>query len=328
MKIIDEAKIFVKAGDGGNGCVSFRREKFIDMGGPDGGNGGYGGNIIIVPNPHDNTLLKYRYKQHFEAESGKKGMGSNSTGRSGEDMILEVPMGTEILDEYGEEVLFDVKNLTDEFVIARGGKGGAGNACFKSSINQAPDKAIPGEDGEERWIWLKLKMISDVGIIGFPNAGKSTLLSVLTSAKPKIADYPFTTLSPNLGVVFTGYKEFVIADIPGLIEGAHEGLGLGDKFLKHIERCKILLHLIDVNSEDIIEDYDIIRNELDMYSEELAIKDEYIAINKCDSVDEEFAAEQKKLLEEHTGKKVICVSAVSRYNLQELVNILAGAINL
>jgi len=319
MQFIDEAKIFLKSGAGGNGCASFRREKYVEAGGPDGGDGGRGGSIIFVVNPHLNTLVDFRFKQHFKAQNGEGGKGSNCTGKSANDMIVEVPMGTQLFDETSNMLLFDFTKPDQEFKILKGGKGGLGNTHFKSSINQAPERTTKGEPGEEMWVWLKLKLLSDAGLVGFPNAGKSTFLSRVTSAKPKIADYPFTTLKPGLGVVSAGDEEFVLADIPGLIEGAHEGHGLGVKFLKHIERCGVIIHLIDITSEDVVDSYVTIRNELEAYSELLETKEEILCLNKCDLVDEEEILEKKKLLEKHTKKKVHVISAGSTEGLSDVL---------
>lgn len=323
MKFIDESKIYIKSGDGGNGCVSFRREKFIEMGGPDGGNGGRGGDIVAVADQNLNTLIDFRYKQHFKARAGESGKGSNCSGKSGEPIIFKVPVGTQVFDETGQHLLFDLDEHGKSVIIAKGGKGGAGNAVFKSSTNQSPTEAVKGEPGIEMYIWLKLKIISDVGLVGMPNAGKSSMLSRVSRARPKVADYPFTTLEPHLGVVFMGYREFVMADIPGLIEGASEGIGLGDKFLKHIERCKILLHLIDVTADGICETYDTIRNELESYSALLMDKYEIVALNKCDALTEDEIAAKKAELEKHIGKEVFTVSAVSGYNIDMLLNYMA-----
>ncbi len=321
MGFIDEAKIYLKAGDGGNGAVSFRREKFIEFGGPDGGHGGKGGSIVLKVQKDLNTLIDFRYAQHFKAKRGEDGMGSNRTGESREDLILYVPCGTQVFAEDGVTLLYDLNQADSVFVAARGGRGGAGNAAFKSSTNQAPRKSKPGTPGEELWIWLKLKLISDVGLLGMPNAGKSTFLSVVTSARPKIADYPFTTLKPKLGVAYVGDKELVIADIPGLIEGASCGIGLGDKFLKHIERCRVLLHLIDITA-DVVSVYDIIRRELSEYSTELASRPEIIALNKADLLQNDEAQIKQTILQEHTGKQVMLCSGVTGNGMQPLLHAL------
>lgn len=316
MNFIDEVKIIVKAGDGGNGCISFRREKYVDMGGPDGGDGGKGGNIIIQADANLNTLINFRYKQHFKAQSGKNGSSANKTGKSGEDLILYVPLGTQIFTE-NNILLHDLLDENSNFIVAKGGIGGVGNTRFKSSKNQAPYRKTNGEEGEELSVYLKLKLLSDVGLVGLPNAGKSTFLSRATSARPKIADYPFTTLSPMLGVCYLNEKEFVIADIPGLIEGAHQGIGLGDKFLKHIERCNVLIHLIDITSNDIIKDYEIIKNELISYSSFMQSKEVIICLNKCDSIaDEDIYSKIKKLQNYlHKKQKEIYPAALKKYDM-------------
>ncbi len=319
MQFIDEAKIYIRSGDGGNGCVSFRREKYIPMGGPDGGDGGRGASIIFIANPHLNTLSHFRFKRHFKAPGGEGGMGSNKNGKAAKDMYIPVPVGTQIFDETGSLLLFDFTKKDQEFKILKGGKGGLGNTHFKSSVNQAPERSTKGIVGEEADVWLKLKLLSDVGLVGLPNAGKSTLLSKITSAKPKIADYPFTTLTPILGVVSVDDEEFVVADIPGLIEGAHEGHGLGDKFLKHIERCGLLIHLIDITSEDIIGDYDMICHELKEYSEILGDKKEIICLNKTDLLSEKEIDERTKSMEKHTKNKIYLISAGSSQGLKPLM---------
>ncbi|MBS0236622.1 MAG: GTPase ObgE [Proteobacteria bacterium] len=318
MHFIDEVKIYLKAGDGGNGAVSFRREKFIEFGGPDGGHGGKGGDVIIRVVPGLNTLIDFRYTQHFKAQRGEGGMGRNRTGESGKDLILEVPAGTQVFAEDGETLLADLENVGDEIVIAQGGRGGAGNAAFKSSTNQAPRHAKPGIEGEELWVWLKLKLISDVGLVGLPNAGKSTFLAAVSGAKPKIADYPFTTLRPQLGVVYVDDNEFVMADIPGLIEGASEGSGLGDKFLKHIERCYMLLHLIDADS-DVISAYNTIRHELNNYSQMLVQKEEIIALNKSDLLSQEDIQAKREELEKLTGKQCFICSGATKQGVKEIL---------
>ena len=272
MKFLDQVKIFIKAGDGGSGSPSFRREKFIEFGGPDGGDGGKGGSIILKSERNLNTLIDYRYQQHFKAQRGQDGKGKKMTGKSGEDLFLKVPIGTQVFEEDNKTLIYDFKNNNDEFIVATGGRGGFGNTKFKSSTNRAPKKITKGVKGEEFWIWLQLKTIADIGIIGLPNAGKSSLLASMTSATPKIANYKFTTLNPNLGVAVYDDKEITLADIPGLIEGAHTGTGLGIKFLKHIERCKTLLHLIDISEDDLISSYKQVRNELKNYGKELIKK--------------------------------------------------------
>lgn len=320
MHFIDEAKIYLKAGDGGGGCVGFRREKFIEFGGPNGGDGGKGADIVLVASKDLNTLIDFRYKQHFKAQVGEGGKGQNRYGKSGDEMVLMVPVGTQIFAEDGETLIHDMSHDGEKFVIAKGGDGGLGNARFKSSVNQAPRRSTPGYPGDELWVWLKLKLISDVGVIGLPNAGKSTFLSTVTSARPKIADYPFTTLKPQLGVATMEYEEFVIADIPGLIAGASEGLGLGDKFLRHIERCKTLLHLIDSSSKDVVESYHIIRKELESYSEKLAKKRELVVLSKTDIVTQEEIAEKIKALEEASGAEVFTISSATRDNIDSLMH--------
>ena len=284
MKFLDQAKVYIASGHGGPGSISFRREAHVPFGGPDGGNGGRGGDIIAVCTDGLNTLIDFRYKQHFKARPGEGGKGRDRSGISGKDLILRLPIGTQILDETNKYILADMTKIGQSVILAKGGEGGKGNAFFKTSTNQAPRKSQPGGPLEEKWIWLRLKLIADIGLIGLPNAGKSTLLSRVTAAKPKIADYPFTTLHPNLGVVNQDNKEFVIADIPGLIEGANEGAGLGHRFLGHVERCKALLHLIDVTSENVEKDYLTIIKELKAYNTDLAKKDQIVVLTKSDSV--------------------------------------------
>ena len=284
MKFLDQVKIFIKAGNGGNGCVAFRREKFIEFGGPNGGDGGSGGSIIIKAVNGLNTLVDYRYAQHHKAANGSNGSGNNKTGHAGKDLILKVPVGTQVYEEDQKTLLFDLIKENQEYIIAKGGGGGLGNSKFKSSTNRSPRKFTYGKIGEELIVWLELKLIADVGIIGFPNAGKSSLLSISTRARPKIANYPFTTLNPNLGVVNIDDREIVLADIPGLIEGAHNGLGLGDKFLKHIERCKSIIHMIDITEENLTDKYKIIRNELKSFNPELIKKKELIVFNNIDLI--------------------------------------------
>ncbi|MEQ9115382.1 MAG: GTPase ObgE [Rickettsiales bacterium] len=320
MQFLDEAKIFIKAGDGASGCVSFRREKFIPNGGPDGGNGGNGSSVIIRTASNLNTLIDYRYKQHFKAKSGEPGKGSNRHGQSRPPLILTVPVGTQIFTENGDVLIADLSQEDQEITIAEGGRGGRGNATFKSSTNQAPRTKTTGTIGEELWIWMKLKLISDVGIIGKPNAGKSTFISSISRAKPKIASYPFTTLKPQLGMVIKNFQEISFADIPGLIEGASDGHGLGHRFLKHIERCKILLHLIDINAHRAEIDYKIIRKELNNYSKLLSNKAEIIALNKCDSKSPEEAKEIAAYLEKKIKKKVFIISAVSKEGIDLLLD--------
>lgn len=320
MKFLDEAKIYLRSGDGGAGCVSFRREKFIEHGGPDGGNGGRGGSIVVVAERALNTLIDYRYQQHFKAKKGEHGKGSNRSGLAAEDMILKVPVGTEILAEDKETVLADMTREGQTVVLLKGGRGGMGNAHFKSSVNQAPKHAQPGEPGEEMWVWLRLKLFSDAGLLGMPNAGKSTFLAAVSRAKPKIADYPFTTLTPQLGVVYIDGSEFVLADIPGLIEGAHMGVGLGLKFLAHVERCGVLLHLVDGTQEDVALAYETIRNEISEYSDALAEKEEIVALNKCDALSEDEVKAKLKALKKVCGKKKVhAISAVTGEGVQPLL---------
>ena len=303
MKFLDQVKIHVKAGDGGAGSSSFRREKFIEFGGPDGGDGGDGGSVILFAEENLNTLIDFRFQQHFKAEKGQNGMGKKKTGRNGKDLILKVPIGTQIFEEDNNTLIEDLRKVGQKIIIAQGGKKGLGNVRFKSSTNRAPRKKTDGSEGESFWIWLQLKVIADIGIIGMPNAGKSSLLSVLTKAKPKIANYPFTTINPNLGVTSYSDKEITIADIPGLIEGAHEGVGLGDKFLRHIERCKSLIHLIDITENDILENYLKIRKELSKYSNGLLKKKEIIVFNKIDIMNVNEINEKINYFKKKTKKK-------------------------
>lgn len=318
MKFLDQAKIYLEAGDGGNGCLSFRREKYIEFGGPNGGDGGNGGSIIFKAVKNLNTLIDFRYQQHFRAEKGRGGEGSERTGRSGKDLIIKVPVGTEILAEDKETVLADMVVDGEEVLLAKGGRGGFGNAHYKTSTNQAPERADPGTPGEKLAVWLRLKLIADIGLVGFPNAGKSTLLSVLTAARPKIANYPFTTLHPNLGVFYVYDREYVIADLPGLIEGASEGVGLGHRFLGHAERCRVILHLIDGTSEDVVASYKTIESELKNYGEKLLKKPEIVVLNKIDSLSEEEVREKVKLLKKASKKEVIAISGVAKLGLEDL----------
>ena len=319
MKFLDQAKIYIASGHGGPGSISFRREAHVPFGGPDGGNGGRGGDIIAECTDGLNTLIDFRYQQHFKARPGEGGKGRDRSGISGKDLILRLPLGTQILDETNNFILADMTKIGQKVTLAKGGEGGKGNAFFKTSTNQAPRKSQPGGPLEEKWVWLRLKLIADIGLVGLPNAGKSTLLSRITSAKPKIADYPFTTLHPNLGVVNQDNKEFVVADIPGLIKGAHEGHGLGHRFLGHVERCKGLIHLIDITSKDIINDYSTIINEIKAYDESLSTKKQIIVLNKIDAVDKTTIDLAKKKLENLNIKKVICISAVSGENITNLI---------
>ena len=320
MKFLDQAKIYIKAGDGGKGCVSFRREKFIEFGGPNGGDGGDGGSVYFEAIANLNTLIDFRYQQHFKAQKGQQGMGSEMTGYKGQDLIIKVPVGTEIIAEDGKTVLKDMIIVGERFLIAKGGKGGLGNTHFKSSTNQAPRYAGPGTPGEEIWVWLRLKIIADIGLIGLPNAGKSTFLSAVTSARPKIAAYPFTTLHPHLGVAWINNKELILADIPGLIEGAHDGIGLGDRFLKHVERCSVFLHLIDATSEDVTSDYQIIRRELELYNDNLKHKPTVVALNKCDALTEEEIAEKLVALRQVCPTEIYTISAIANRDLKLCLN--------
>src|SRR5512144_1773761 len=317
MKLLDEAKVYIRSGDGGNGCVAFRREKYIEFGGPSGGNGGRGGDVIIEAVDGLNTLIDYRYQQHFKAQKGENGSGSDRHGANGKNIVLKVPMGTQIFDEDRETLIHDFTKVGEKFVLAEGGNGGFGNAHFKSSTNRAPRNANPGQEGEERWIWLRLKLIADAGLVGLPNAGKSTFLSVVSAAKPKIADYPFTTLHPQLGVVNAQGREFVLADIPGLIEGAHEGAGLGDRFLGHVERCAVLLHLVDGTQEDVAAAYHTVRGELEAYGHGLAEKPELVALNKIDALMPDQLAARRAALEEAAGGPVLALSAVTGQGVPE-----------
>ena len=312
MKFLDQVKIYVKAGDGGSGSPSFRREKFIEFGGPDGGDGGKGGSIIFISERNLNTLIDYRYQQHFKAKRGDDGRGKNQTGKGGDNLYLKVPVGTQVFEEDNKTLIFDFKKENEEYVAAIGGKGGIGNTKFKSSTNRAPKKFTKGKHGEEYWIWLQLKTIADVGIIGLPNAGKSSLLASITSAKPKIANYKFTTLNPNLGVARYDDKEITLADIPGLIENAHTGVGLGIKFLKHIERCKTLLHLIDVNNKDLVLSYKQVRKELGKYSKNLLQKEELVVFNKIDLIENSELIKKKEYFECKINKKVLTLSTLNK----------------
>ena len=319
MKFLDQAKIYVRSGDGGAGSVSFRREKFIEMGGPDGGDGGRGGDIWIEAVDGLNTLIDYRYQQHFKAKTGNHGMGRDRAGANSPDIVLKVPAGTQVFEEDNETLIGDLARIGDRMRLARGGNGGFGNAHFKSSTNRAPRRANPGESGEERWLWLRLKLIADAGLLGLPNAGKSTLLAAVSAAKPKIADYPFTTLNPQLGVVQAGGTSFVLADIPGLIEGAHEGHGLGTRFLGHVERCAVLLHLVDVTGDDPASAYRVIRKELKSYGGHLAEKPEVIAFNKVDAVSEEELGRKLADFKRRIKKTPIPMSGAAGRNVDEVM---------
>ncbi|UWQ43099.1 GTPase ObgE [Leisingera aquaemixtae] len=327
MKFLDLAKVYIRSGAGGNGCVSFRREKYIEFGGPDGGDGGKGGSVWAEVTEGLNTLIDFRYQQHFFAKNGQSGMGRQRTGKDGDDIILRVPVGTEILDEDQETVLADLTEPGQRVLLAKGGNGGFGNLHFKSSTNQAPRRANPGQEGVDRTIWLRLKLIADAGLLGLPNAGKSTFLAATSNARPKIADYPFTTLHPNLGVVGIDNTEFVVADIPGLIEGAHEGRGIGDRFLGHVERCAVLLHLVDGTSETVVEDYETIIGELEAYGGELATKPRITALNKVDALDPDEREEKRAALEAAVGGPVMMMSGVSREGLNEVLRAVRAEID-
>jgi GTP-binding protein len=327
MKFLDEAKIHIQSGAGGNGCVSFRREKFIEFGGPNGGDGGHGGDVIAQAVNGLNTLIDYRYQQHFKAERGGNGMGKDRHGANGEDLLLRVPVGTEIYEEDGETLIADLGKLGDRAVLAEGGNGGFGNAHFKTSTNRAPRHANPGQPHEERVIRLRLKLIADAGLIGLPNAGKSTFLAAVSAAKPKIADYPFTTLHPQLGVAGIGGREFVLADLPGLIEGAHEGVGLGDRFLGHTERCRVLLHLVDGTVEHAGKAYKTVRGELEAYGQGLAEKPEIVALSKADALTAEQAKEQLARLKRAAGKTPLLLSAASGAGVPEALGALLKVID-
>ena len=322
MKFLDQAKIYIKAGNGGSGSASFRREKFVEYGGPDGGDGGDGGSIIVQSDRNLNTLIDFRYAQHFKAKHGKPGSKRNKTGANGEDLILKVPLGTQVFEEDNNTLIYDFTKNKEKYLVASGGKGGLGNVRFKSSTNRAPRKKTNGKLGEEFWIWLQLKVIADIGIIGKPNAGKSSLLAALTRAKPKIANYPFTTINPNLGVSYYGGKEITLADIPGLVEGAHKGVGLGDKFLRHIERCRILLHLIDLSEDDLLNSYKKIKSELSNYDKDLIKKKEIIFFNKSDLLDENEINEKLKEFKKKIKTKYEVVSVYSNKDLQKIKKLL------
>ena len=320
MKFLDLVKVYIKSGNGGSGALSFRREKYIEKGGPDGGNGGRGGSVWGIPDVSLNTLIDFKYKQHHFAKNGKPGQGKKKTGESGDDIYLKLPLGTEILDEEQKVILGEINTTTDKVLIIPGGNGGLGNHNFKSSTNRAPRNIQKGEEGEELWVWLRLKLIADVGIVGLPNAGKSSLLSKITAAKPKVADYPFTTLTPQIGVVYDNERDFVIADIPGLIEGAHVGVGLGTKFLGHIERCSILLHLIDGNCKNIVSSYFAIRNEINLYGFDLDKKIEIVVISKSDSITDEQVEMQINNLVSRTNKKPLVISSLTGQGCKKLIN--------
>ena len=318
MKFLDQAKIYIKAGNGGTGASSFRREKYVEFGGPDGGDGGDGGSIILESERNLNTLIDFRYRQHFKAENGKPGSKKNKTGAGGKDLILKIPVGTQIYEEDNNTLIYDFIKNRDRFVIASGGKGGLGNTRFKSSTNRAPKRKTNGNKGDEFWIWLQLKVIADVGIIGLPNAGKSSFLSKCTRAKPKVANYPFTTINPNLGVLSVNDKEIILADIPGLIEGSHKGVGLGDKFLRHIERCRTLIHLIDISEVDILENYLKVRSELSKYDKNILKKKEIIIFNKIDLLNKELIDEKLQNFKKKSKKKFEIVSLITNENLEKV----------
>ncbi len=326
MKFLDQAKIYLKSGDGGAGVVAFRREKFIEFGGPDGGDGGRGGDVVIEAVANLNTLIDYRYQQHFRAETGHHGMGSDRSGAAGKDVVLRVPVGTQIMDEDNETVLLDLVTAGERHVLLKGGDGGFGNAHFKSSTNRAPRKATKGWPGEERWVWLRLKLIADAGLIGLPNAGKSTFLAATSRARPKIADYPFTTLKPQLGVVLIHGEEFVLADLPGLIEGAAEGAGLGHRFLGHVERCAVLLHLVDATEEDVVGNWRTIRTELASYGHGLVDKPEILVLNKADAVPDEELAKKRAKLKRAAKRPVLVMSGATRQGVDEVLTAVLQAV--
>jgi GTP-binding protein len=327
VKFLDEAKVYIRSGDGGNGCVSFRREKFVEFGGPDGGDGGKGGDVYAEAVENLNTLIDYRYQQHFKARKGEGGAGRDRAGAKSDDVVLKVPVGTEILEEDGETVIADLNKPGMRVRLARGGNGGFGNAHFKSSTNRSPRRANPGQEGEERWLWLRLKLIADCGLVGLPNAGKSTFLAAVSAARPKIADYPFTTLHPNLGVVSLDGSEFVIADLPGLIEGASEGAGLGVRFLGHVERCRVLLHLVDGTQEDPAAAYRTVRGELEAYGHGIADKPEVLAISKADAIAADDLKKLKAKLKRAAKKEPMVLSAVSGAGVKELLRALSTMIS-
>ena len=327
MKFLDQAKIYIKAGNGGSGSASFRREKFVEYGGPDGGDGGNGGSIIIESDRNLNTLIDFRYAQHFKAQHGKPGSKKNKTGGNGKDLILKVPTGTQIYEEDNNTLIYDFTKNKEKYLVASGGKGGLGNVRFKSSTNRAPRKKTNGKIGEEFWVWLQLKVIADIGIIGKPNAGKSSLLAALTRAKPKIANYPFTTVNPNLGVTYYDGKEITLADIPGLVEGAHKGIGLGDKFLRHIERCKILLHLIDLSEEDLINSYKKIKLELSEYDKNLDKKKEIIFFNKSDLLEKDTIDRKMKEFKNKIKTKSEVISVFSNKDILKVKKLLIKYVN-
>ena len=327
MKFLDQAKIYIKVGNGGSGSAHFRREKFIEYGGPDGGDGGDGGSIVVEADRNLNTLIDFRYAQHFRAEHGQAGSKRNKTGANGKDLVLKVPVGTQVYEEDNNTLIYDFTKNKEKYLVATGGKRGLGNVRFKSSTNRAPKKKTSGKLGEEFWIWFQLKVIADIGIIGQPNAGKSSLLAALTKAKPKIANYPFTTINPNLGVTYYDGKEITLADIPGLVEGAHKGVGLGDKFLRHIERCKALLHLIDLTEENLVDIYKKIKLELSAYDKSLTNKKEIIFFNKSDLLKKEDIDKKLKEFKKKTNKKYEIISVFSNKDIQKIKKILIKNVN-
>ncbi len=323
MKFLDQCKIYLRSGNGGPGCMSFRREKYIEFGGPDGGNGGRGGSVHFEAVDGLNTLIDFRYRQHFKAQSGQNGMGQNRSGASGKDLVIKVPVGTQIFDDTRENLIADFTEVGQTVTLLEGGQGGAGNSNFKSSVNRAPRRTTPGTEGQELWVWLRLKLIADAGLVGLPNAGKSTFLAASSRARPKIADYPFTTLVPQLGVVNIDDSEFVLADIPGLIKGAHEGTGLGDRFLGHVERCGLLLHLIDGYSESVVKNYRIIRTELEAYDADLATRKEFIGLNKSDSLTDEQIRKKVASLKRVTKSPIFILSAATGDGVKALLRAIA-----
>ena len=326
MRFLDSAKIWVRSGDGGDGALSFRREKFIEFGGPDGGDGGRGGHVVVVADPDLNTLIDYRYQQHFKAERGQNGMGRQRTGRNGADVVLRLPVGTQIWSEDGSTLLLDLTEPGQREILCRGGDGGFGNLHYKSSTNRAPRRADPGRPGEERWVWLELKLLADVGLVGLPNAGKSTFLAAVSRARPKIADYPFTTLEPKLGTVVLDDESFVVADIPGLIEGASLGKGLGDRFLGHIERCAVLVHLVDGTQSRVVRAWRTVRRELLAYGHGLAEKPELLCLSKCDALDRATIARKRRALEKAARAPVHAISAVTRDGLEPVLRAALGLV--
>ena len=327
MKFLDAAKIYIRSGNGGSGCVSFRREKFIEYGGPNGGEGGRGGDVWVEAVENLNTLIDYRYQQHMVAENGRHGMGKDMSGAAGRDIVVKVPVGTQLYELDDETLIADLAHPGERVLLLKGGKGGHGNAHFKSSTNRAPRRADPGGPGEEKWIWLRLKLIADVGLVGLPNAGKSTFLARVSHAKPKIADYPFTTLNPQLGMVRAGSTDFVLADLPGLIEGAHEGAGLGTRFLGHAERCRVILHLVDGTEDDIGQNYKTIRGELEAYGHGLSEKPEIVALNKVDAIAKDALAKKRKALAKVSSKDVLLLSGVSGEGVDQVLHALAREVD-